>query len=89
MRERFKQGGTIKIYEEDIKADKNKMQVLDDTGKVLMNIAGGERIFSIKHTNQLVELAQKVKDGTAEEEELGELMSEIIDIQNTQKPEYV
>jgi uncharacterized membrane protein (UPF0127 family) len=89
MKEKFKRGGVIKIYEEDIKADRSKMQVLDDTGKVLMNIAGGERIFSIEHTNQLVELAQKVELGEATEEELGKLLADIIDIQNNQEAEYV
>jgi len=89
MKEMFKRGGTIKMYEEDIKIDKNKMQVLDDTGRVLMNIAGGERIFSIKHTEALVKLAKKVNAGEASEEELGKLMAEIIEIQNNQKPEYV
>lgn len=89
MNERFKKGGTIELIEEDIKADNKKMQVLDDKGKVLMNISGGERIFSIKHTEALVSLAEKVERGEADEKELGKLMSEIIDIQDTQKPEYV
>lgn len=62
------------------------MQVLDDTGKVLMNIRGGERIFSIPHTEQLI---TKVERGDAAPEQLGELMSKIIHIQNTQEPEYV
>ena len=89
MKEMFKRGGTIKMYEEDIKIDKDKMQVLDDKGRVLMNIAGGERIFSIKHTEALVKMAKKVNAGEASEEELGKLMAEIIEIQNNQKPEYV
>jgi hypothetical protein len=33
------------------------MQVLDDTGKVLMNIVGGD--FSIEHTEKLVALSKK------------------------------
>jgi hypothetical protein len=31
----------FKIYEDQVKSDANAMQVLDDTGKVLMNIVGG------------------------------------------------
>jgi uncharacterized membrane protein (UPF0127 family) len=85
----FKKGGTFKLYEDQVKADANAMQVLDDTGKVLMNIVGGERIFSIEHTEQLVALSKKVDRGEAEEEELGTLMKAIIHKQNTQKPEYV
>jgi hypothetical protein len=34
------------------------MQVLDDTGKVLMNIVGGERIFQLS-TEKLVALSKK------------------------------
>jgi uncharacterized membrane protein (UPF0127 family) len=85
----FKKGGTFKLYEDQVKADANAMQVLDDTGKVLMNIVGGERIFSIEHTEQLVSLSKKVDRGEADEEELGILMKAIIHKQNTQEPEYV
>jgi hypothetical protein len=65
------------------------MQVLDDTGKILMNIVGGRRIFSIEHTERIGSSIKKVDRGEAEEEELGELMKQIIHKQNTQKPEYV
>jgi len=88
-KEKFKAGGTFKIWEDGVKAAKNAMQVLDDTGKVLMNIVGGERIFSIRHTESLIDLAKKVDRGEADEEELGMLMAKIILIQNTQEPEYV
>lgn len=89
MKAKFKQGGTIDLIEEDVKAKDGKMQVLDDKGTVLMNLDGGERIFSIDHTNKLVSLAEKVEAGAADEAELGKLMAEIIDTQNTQDPEYV
>jgi uncharacterized membrane protein (UPF0127 family) len=85
----FRGGGSFKMYEEDVKADHKAMQVLDDTGKVLMNIVGGERIFSIPHTEALVAMAKKVERGEAKPEELGKLMQSIIKIQDTQKPEYV
>lgn len=89
MKERFKNGGTINLIEEDVKAIHNKMQVLDDEGKVLMNISGGERIFSIGHTQKLVSLAESVKAGEVSPEELGKAMKEILTIQNTQDPQYV
>lgn len=89
QKEKFKTGGSFKIWEDGVKAAKNAMQVLDDTGKVLMNIMGGERIFSIRHTESLVDLAKKVDRGEADEEALGLLMAKIILIQNTQEPEYV
>lgn len=88
-KELFKKGGKFKMLEDQVKADKNAMQVLDDGGKILMNIVGGERIFSIVHTEAIVALAKKVDRGEAEPEELGKLMSKIIHIQNTQEPQYV
>ena len=89
MKERFKKGGTIDLIEDEVKAISGKMQVLDDKGKVLMNITGGERIFSIQHTKTLVDLAEQVKEGTASPEELGKEVKNILHIQNTQEPEYV
>ena len=85
----FKKGGTFRMYEEDVATKAGAMQVLDHTGKVQMNIEGGERIFSIIHTEQLVTMAKKVERGEATEAELGELMASIIEIQNKQEPEYV
>lgn len=86
--EMFKRGGRFKIQEGDVKAKRGAMQVLDDKGTVLMNIVGGERIFSIKHTDKLIALAKKIDLGEADEEELGKLMAEIIEIQNTQESQY-
>ena len=85
----FKKGGTFKLYEDEVMAKAGAMQVLDHTGKVQMNIEGGERIFSIVHTEQLINMAKKVDRGEATETELGELMASIIEIQNKQEPEYV
>lgn len=85
----FKVGGSFRRYEDEVKALPNAMQVLDDKGKVLMNIVGGERIFSIEHTEQLIAMSKKVEAGEASEEELGKLMKGIIEKQNNQKPEYV
>lgn len=85
----LKKGGTFKLYEEEVKAKDGAMQVLDHTGKVQMNISGGERIFSIDHTEQLIDMAKKVDKGEATEDELGKLMAKIIKIQNEQEPEYV
>jgi len=86
----FKSGGkVVKPTEEAVKIDKDMMQVLDDKGTILMNIKGGERIFSRKHTDKLIALAKKVEAGEIEPEELGKVMKEIIHIQDTQEPEYV
>lgn len=88
-KELFKKGGSFKIYEEDVKARQGAMQVLDDGGRILMNIDGGERIFSIEDTDNIVSLSKKIDSGEASEDELGKLMEEIVIRQNTQKPEYV
>jgi len=88
-KEKFENGGSFQLVEAGVKALPGKMHVLDDKGTVLMNIDGGERIFSIKHTEDLMKLAAKVKDGELEPEALGKLMSKIIKIQDTQTPEYV
>jgi uncharacterized membrane protein (UPF0127 family) len=85
----FKRGGKIQPKEKGLKINPHAMQVLDDTGVVLMNITGGERIFSRKHTEQLIQLAKDVKKGKRSKKELGEAVKEILHIQDTQDPEYV
>jgi len=88
LNNKYKKGGVIDITEKDVKADPSKMQVLDDKGVILMNIQGGERIFSIEHTEQLVAMAKKVKTGGATQEELGKLLEKIVNKHDTQKPQY-
>jgi hypothetical protein len=39
--------GSFKIYEDQVKSDANAMQVLDDTGKVLMNIVMESVFFQL------------------------------------------
>jgi len=88
LKKRLKLGGTIDIKTRNVDTIKDAMQVLDDKGYVLMNIFGGERIFSIDHTKKIVSLAEKVQDGSEAPEKLGELLKEIIQIHETQEPEY-
>jgi len=88
--ELFRNGGkVIRPKEDKIKAKPGHMQVLDDEGTILMNITGGERIFSRIHTKKIVSSAKKVKNGEMTPEEFGEILAEIIHIQDNQKPEYV
>jgi hypothetical protein len=54
-----------------------------------MNIVGGERIFSIEHTEEIIAMAKRIDRGDAKEEDLGKLMKKIINIQDTQEPQYV
>ena len=85
----FARGGRITPKENKVKTKAGHMQVLDDDGIILMNIQGGERIFSREHTDQLLSLVDKIKKGKASKKELGQLMAKIVDIQNKQQPEYV
>jgi len=89
-KEAFKRGGkVIKPVEDLIKSNPESMQVLDDSGTVLMNIEGGERIFSRIHTKKLLDMVRKVKAGQATHEELGSLMSQIVKVQDGQEAQYV
>jgi len=75
-----------KIYNikvEDIQPLPNHMQILGEGGEVLMNLKGGERIFSRIHTKELLDLA---KDN--DPKKLAKRMIEIIEIQNNTPPEY-
>lgn len=90
--EKFKHGGSFQqrgetiyeVIEDDIKINKDKMQILNDKSEVSANIDSGVRIFSRIHTKDLVKAANK-KDT----KELGKLIVDIFDIHDTQKPEFV
>jgi hypothetical protein len=63
------------------------MQVLDDTGKVLMNIVGGD-YFSIEHTEKLVALSKKSRQRKLMRKNLRAHESDYTQAKHT-KPEYV
>jgi uncharacterized membrane protein (UPF0127 family) len=67
----------------DIRIEEDALQVLGKDAEVLMNIKGGERIFSIVDTRALVTTAKHESVET-----LGKLMQEIINRQNSTPPEY-
>lgn len=89
---RFKDGGKFEligekeynVIEDDIKIEPGKLQILNDKGEVVANIEPGSRIFSRIHTNELI---KKFKQG--DKLALADLMIEILDIQDNQKPDYV
>jgi len=86
----FRKGGkVIRPKEVEVQMKDGFMQVLDDTGKILMNIKGGERIFSRQHTKDIVDLVNKIKHGKADSEDLGKYIADVIKTQDTQDPEYV
>ena len=89
---RFKGGGKFEligekeynVIEDDIKIEPGKLQILNAKGEVVANIEPGSRIFSRIHTNELI---KKFKQG--DKLALADLMIEILDIQDTQEPDYV
>ena len=89
---KFKNGGsfelvgekTYKVKEDDIKAETGKLQILNTEGEVVANIEPGSRIFSRIHTEDLI---KKFKNG--DKLALADLMIQILDIQDNQKPDYV
>lgn len=85
----------IKIGDElDFESKENrasKMLVLDSEGKPQMELDGGERIFSRKHTKTLIKFANKAsltgKDN--DYRALGKRMFKFLGIQDETDPEYV
>lgn len=63
------------------------LHVLDEDGKVQMNVKGDERVFSRIHTKQLYNLAIKAKE-PSDYKRLGRAMVRMITRQNTQKPQF-
>ncbi len=89
---KYKKGGSFEkigdvvyaVKETDIKADPNKMQILDEGGKVVANIDDGARIYSREHTKELYKLLRKGNSA-----DLAKFVIKVVDIQDNQEPEYV
>lgn len=78
-------------FEPQNKKVSDKMLVLNSGGEVQMELEGGERIFSRKHTKTLITFAKKAaatendKDYMA----LGKRMFKFLQVQSETAPEYV
>jgi len=89
---KFKHGGSFQqigdviysVKEDDIKIEKDKLQILNGDGEVVANIRPNSRIFSREHTKEIVTTIKNKSD-----KEVGELVVKIIDIHNNQSPDYV
>lgn len=69
----------------------DKMLVLDSGGEVQMELDGGERIFSRKHTKTLIQFAKKAAatDNDNDYKALGKRMFKFLQVQTETEPEYV
>lgn len=77
-----------KILEKDIKIDKNAIQLLDVNGYVVANFRGGEIIFSRLDTKDIFRLSLEAKT-QEQKEELGLIVLEMIDKQQSNESLYV
>lgn len=85
IKHNYKEGG--KIYR-----DGGKVLLLDGDGIPQMPMEGGERIFSRKHTRELMKIAeeaQKTKNNKDLLIKLGNKIAKIVEIHETQEPEFV
>jgi len=84
-------GGTIKYLPGDVEPEPGHLHLLDEDGKVQMNLKGNERVFSRKDTTKLITLAAKAKESGDEKDfkKLGKYFVTVINRQDTQEPEYV
>ena len=78
-------------FEEVAEDEVDKMYVLDENGKSQMVLVGQERIFSRIHTRELIRKAKRANKSKKDIDykRLGKYMIKVLDIQNTQEPEYV
>ena len=77
-----KEDGTVEMAEGGLQP-KGAAHVLDENGKVQMNLKGGERIFSRKATSQMFELAKK-----GDYKKLAKFVFDELDRQDSRPEEY-
>lgn len=88
----IKVGDEFEIEDEDVDDEEvNKMYIIGLDGNPQFELIGGERIFSRIHTRKLIKLAKRPNKSKKDSDykKLGKTLFNIIEIQNTQEPEYV
>lgn len=88
----IKEGDELDFEPENKKVKKtDKMLVLDSGGEVQMELDGGERIFSRKHTKTLIQFAKKAAatDNDNDYKALGKRMFKFLQVQTDTEPDYV
>ena len=85
-------GDEFEIEDEDVDEEEvSKMYIIGLDGNPQFELIGGERIFSRIHTRKLIKLAKRANKSKKDSDykKLGKTLFNIIEIQNTQEPEYV
>ena len=85
-------GDEFEIEDEGVDDEEvNKMYIIGLDGNPQFELIGGERIFSRIHTRKLIKLAKRANKSKKDSDykKLGKTLFNIIEIQNTQEPEYV
>lgn len=88
----IKVGDEFEIEDEDVDDEEvNKMYIIGSDGNPQFELVGGERIFSRTHTRKLIKLAKRANKSKKDSDykKLGKTLFNIIEIQNTQEPEYI
>ncbi len=88
----IKVGDEFEIEDEDVDEEEvSKMYIIGLDGNPQFELVGGERIFSRIHTRKLIKLAKRANKSKKDSDykKLGKTLFNIIEIQNTQEPEYV
>ena len=88
----IKVGDEFEIEDEDVDDEEvSKMYIIGSDGNPQFELVGGERIFSRIHTRKLIKLAKRANKSKKDSDykKLGKTLFNIIEIQNTQEPEYV
>ena len=88
----IKVGDEFEIEDEDVDEEEvSKMYIIGSDGNPQFELIGGERIFSRIHTRKLIKLAKRANKSKKDSDykKLGKTLFNIIEIQNTQEPEYV
>ena len=86
----IEQGDELEFSPEK-KLNSDKMQVLDADGNTQMELEGGERIFSRKHTKTLIKFAKKAftTQNDNDYKTLGKRVFKFLQEQSDASPEYV
>lgn len=76
---------------DDSEEKDDKMYVISMEGKPIMELEGGERIFSRKNTKNLIKFAKKAYNSEKDSDykALGKRLFKYLDIQDNNEPQYV